>query len=177
MSESQQAFSRPLLTPGEVLQLPSDEALVMVGGMPPYRAKKIMYYLDKRLNSRVNLPPPDDPQAQASELLPREASPWAALPPRPDAAALRGPPPQEEEEAPWAMEAPSPAPMPPGDLKSAGPFAEEACTLEEGLFDASAVAPREEPALRPPASLADREEGLSSGRAPQRMNREVDISL
>ena len=34
---SEQDSPRPLLTPGEVLQFPQDEALVMVGGYPPYR--------------------------------------------------------------------------------------------------------------------------------------------
>ena len=39
-TDSEQEHPRPLLTPGEVGQLPSDEALMFVGGLPPYRAKK-----------------------------------------------------------------------------------------------------------------------------------------
>lgn len=52
---SEQEGPRQLLTQGEVLQLPGDDALVMVGNMPPYRAKKIMFYLDDRFKSRVGL--------------------------------------------------------------------------------------------------------------------------
>jgi len=38
--------SRPLLTPREVMELPDDEALVMVGGGRPIRARKIRYFDD-----------------------------------------------------------------------------------------------------------------------------------
>ena len=54
---SRQESSRPLLTPGEVMQLPSSDALVLVSGMPPIRAKKLRYFEDRRLKARV-LPPP-----------------------------------------------------------------------------------------------------------------------
>src|SRR3546814_17756411 len=54
---SRQATGRPLLTPGEVMQLPVDEELVMVAGHPPLRARKLRYYADRNFTSRV-LPPP-----------------------------------------------------------------------------------------------------------------------
>jgi len=54
---SRQETARPLLTPGEVMQLPPDEAVVMVAGQPPIRAKKLRYYLDANFTRRV-LPPP-----------------------------------------------------------------------------------------------------------------------
>jgi len=54
---SRQETARPLLTPGEVMQLPSDEAVVMVSGKPPIRAKKLRYYRDANFTRRV-LPPP-----------------------------------------------------------------------------------------------------------------------
>src|SRR5690606_22690181 len=54
---SRQETARPLLTPGEVMQLPPDEAVVMVSGQPPIRAKKLRYYLDANFTRRV-LPPP-----------------------------------------------------------------------------------------------------------------------
>jgi type IV secretion system protein VirD4 len=44
---SRQETARPLLTPGEVMQLPPDEALVQVSGVPPIRATKVRYYLDR----------------------------------------------------------------------------------------------------------------------------------
>ena len=68
--ESEQESPRPLLTPGEILQLPGDDALVMIGGLPPYRAKKIMYYQDDRFRERAWLPTPDDAESQRAELLP-----------------------------------------------------------------------------------------------------------
>jgi type IV secretion system protein VirD4 len=54
---SRQETARPLLTPGEVMQLPSDDELVLVSGVPPIRAKKVRYFEDPRLTERV-LPPP-----------------------------------------------------------------------------------------------------------------------
>ncbi|OHC30068.1 MAG: conjugal transfer protein TraG [Pseudomonadales bacterium RIFCSPHIGHO2_02_FULL_60_43] len=55
---SRQETARPLLTPGEVMQLPSDEAVVMVSGLAPIRAKKIRYFADTNFKPRV-LPPPE----------------------------------------------------------------------------------------------------------------------
>jgi hypothetical protein len=47
----------PLLTPGEVMQLPPDEAVVMVSSVAPIKAKKLRYYADANFKRRV-LPPP-----------------------------------------------------------------------------------------------------------------------
>ena len=66
---SEQESARPLLTPGEVLQFPENEALVMVGGNPPYRGLKVKYYQDKRFMSRVKLSRPDSEQLQTNELI------------------------------------------------------------------------------------------------------------
>jgi type IV secretion system protein VirD4 len=54
---SRQETARPLLTPGEIMQLPPDDELVMVSGAPPIRAKKVRYYEDRELAARI-LPPP-----------------------------------------------------------------------------------------------------------------------
>lgn len=54
---SRQETARPLLTPGEVMQLPPDDAVVMVSGHPPIKAKKLRYYLDANFRCRV-LPAP-----------------------------------------------------------------------------------------------------------------------
>src|SRR5690349_9441169 len=54
---SRQETARPLLTPGEVMQLPPDEEVVQVSGAPPIRARKVRYYLDRRLAGRVEPPP------------------------------------------------------------------------------------------------------------------------
>ena len=53
---SRQETARPLLTPGEVMQLPPGDELVLVSGVPPIRAKKARYYEDIRLTERL-LPP------------------------------------------------------------------------------------------------------------------------
>jgi type IV secretion system protein VirD4 len=50
---SRQETARPLLTPGEVMQLPPDDAVVMVSGHPPIQAKKIRYYQDENFKSRT----------------------------------------------------------------------------------------------------------------------------
>ncbi|WP_184717361.1 conjugal transfer protein TraG [Caulobacter sp.] len=54
---SRQETARPLLTPGEVMQLPPDDALVLVSGLAPIRAKKLRYYEDDNFARRVAAPP------------------------------------------------------------------------------------------------------------------------
>ncbi|QFT95056.1 Conjugal transfer protein TraG [Roseovarius sp. THAF9] len=54
---SRQETARPLLTPGEVMQLPPADEIVMVAGISPIRAKKVRYYEDQRFRDRI-LPPP-----------------------------------------------------------------------------------------------------------------------
>src|SRR5271156_922879 len=54
---SRQETARPLLTPGEVMQLPPDDELVLVSGCAPIRAKKARYFEDPEMKARI-LPPP-----------------------------------------------------------------------------------------------------------------------
>jgi type IV secretory pathway TraG/TraD family ATPase VirD4 len=68
VSHSEQEHARPLLMPDEILRLPYDEALLMIGGLPPYRAKKLMYYLDPRFRDRAWLKPPASARSRAAEL-------------------------------------------------------------------------------------------------------------
>ncbi|HAW56118.1 MULTISPECIES: conjugal transfer protein TraG [unclassified Hyphomonas] len=56
MMVSRQETQRPLLTPGEVMQLPASDEIVMVSGAPPVRATKLRYYKDRNFTQRV-LPP------------------------------------------------------------------------------------------------------------------------
>ena len=56
-SVSEQETPRPLLTPGELLQLPQDDALVFVSGVPPIRARKLRYYHDRNFLERYLLAP------------------------------------------------------------------------------------------------------------------------
>jgi type IV secretion system protein VirD4 len=57
MSVAKQDSPRPLLTPGEIMQMPASDELVLVSGSPPLRAKKLRYYEDEVLRSRVLAPP------------------------------------------------------------------------------------------------------------------------
>jgi type IV secretion system protein VirD4 len=50
---SRQETARPLLTPGEVMQLPPADELVLVSGLAPIRAKKLRYYEDRNFIERV----------------------------------------------------------------------------------------------------------------------------
>jgi type IV secretion system protein VirD4 len=54
---SRQETARPLLTPGEVMQLPPDQALVMISGLAPIRASKLRYHEDANFRERVMTPP------------------------------------------------------------------------------------------------------------------------
>ena len=103
---SRQETARPLLTPGEVMQLPPADELVLVSGVHPIRAKKARYYADRQLASRI-LPPPQPaagPDAARTggrrTILPDD---WSGLPlPTPVARAgapIAGTSPDEAEEA------------------------------------------------------------------------------
>ncbi|HSV83732.1 MAG TPA: conjugal transfer protein TraG, partial [Ramlibacter sp.] len=54
---SRQETARPLLTPGEVMQLPPEDEVVMVSGHAPIQAHKIRYYQDANFKRRVLAPP------------------------------------------------------------------------------------------------------------------------
>jgi type IV secretion system protein VirD4 len=54
---SRQETARPLLTPGEVMQLPQGEAIVLVSGLAPVRAQKLRHYEDTNFTARL-LPAP-----------------------------------------------------------------------------------------------------------------------
>ena len=74
---SRQETARPLLTPGEVMQLPLNDELVVVSGCPPIRAQKARYYEDPRFQERV-LPPADPCCVDAS--LKQLDDDWSKLP-------------------------------------------------------------------------------------------------
>ncbi len=82
---SRSETARQLLTPGEIMQLPPSDEIIMVAGTPPIRAKKARYYEDARFKERI-LPPP-------ALVTPKQGRPddWAALPlpPRPETTEAR----------------------------------------------------------------------------------------
>ena len=73
---SRQETARPLLTPGEVMQLPPADELLLVAGVPPVRAKKARYYEDARFRERI-LPPPKPAITKGPAKPP--ADDWSAL--------------------------------------------------------------------------------------------------
>lgn len=74
---SRSETARALLTPGEILQLPQTDEVVLLSGAPPIKAKKARYYADRRLQSRV-LPAPENCGQPADA---RATDDWSALPP------------------------------------------------------------------------------------------------
>ncbi len=71
---SRQETARPLLTQGEVMQLPPTDELVLVSGMAPIRARKLRYYEDSNFRGRIAPPPqlkpgdyPDRPQGRPDD--------------------------------------------------------------------------------------------------------------
>ncbi|MGH6706930.1 MAG: conjugal transfer protein TraG [Sphingomicrobium sp.] len=75
---SRQETSRPLLTPGEVMQLPPGEALVLVSGLAPVRARKIRYFRDLNFKSRVTNAPTLSEQGYA-DAPPARGHDWAGI--------------------------------------------------------------------------------------------------
>jgi len=103
---------RPLLTPGEVMQLPPDDEIVMLAGLSPIRARKVRYFQDPRLIARI-LPPPQlvhDRKNKADDWTARlVAAPVSTAPPsRPDAAALEGEGPEPRTLEP-SLDVPTPS--------------------------------------------------------------------
>jgi type IV secretion system protein VirD4 len=78
---SRSETARQLLTPGEIMQLPPSDEIVMVAGTPPIRAKKARYYEDARFRERLLPPPelkrPDKPRPDDWTSLPVPARPEA----------------------------------------------------------------------------------------------------
>jgi type IV secretion system protein VirD4 len=73
---SRSETARPLMTPGEVMQLPATDEIVMVAGAPPIRAKKARYFEDRRLAERI-LPTPK----QSEQTTIPKPDDWSALAP------------------------------------------------------------------------------------------------
>ncbi len=73
---SRQETARALMTPGEIMQLPPTDEIVMVSGLSPIRAKKARYFTDPRLAERV-LPPPKQDKTTKPSPPPDD---WSELP-------------------------------------------------------------------------------------------------
>lgn len=75
---SRQETARPLLTPGEVMQLPPDESVVMVSGHAPIKARKLRYYADANFKRRV-LSPPVLALGGYADMPPARSDDWSGL--------------------------------------------------------------------------------------------------
>ncbi len=75
---SRQETARPLLTTGEVMQLPPDDELVLIAGMPPIRAKKLRYYEDANFTQRL-APPPALAESTSRDLPKPRGDDWVDL--------------------------------------------------------------------------------------------------
>jgi type IV secretion system protein VirD4 len=75
---SRQETSRPLLTPGEVMQLSPTEAILMVSGVHPIRARKVRYYDDPQFHGRVL-----EPRHTSSSVSAAQSDDWSGSKPIP----------------------------------------------------------------------------------------------
>jgi type IV secretion system protein VirD4 len=91
---SRQETARPLLTPGEVMQLPPDDELVLMSGCAPIRAKKARYFEDPEMQARILPPPaltnPNPPSTNERSLIPSDRD-WADAVVAPDASDTEDP--------------------------------------------------------------------------------------
>jgi type IV secretion system protein VirD4 len=70
---SRSETARPLLTPGEIMQLSPADELVMVSGVSPVRARKARYFDDAALRARVHTAPKHSTKFET-------ADDWSGLP-------------------------------------------------------------------------------------------------
>ena len=71
---SRSETARPLLTPGEIMQLAPTDEIVMVAGTPPIRARKARYFEDHRFQERI-LPPPETTKPSEPQ-----SNEWTSMP-------------------------------------------------------------------------------------------------
>jgi type IV secretion system protein VirD4 len=101
---SRQETSRPLLTPGEIMQLPAADELVMTSGCPPIRARKLRYYEHGEFRARLLPPPETGTRGKAGKLVLQPEKDWTEIVPA------------GEPEAPPS----APPSKPPGDRANSG---------------------------------------------------------
>lgn len=73
---SRQETARALLTPGEVMQLPSNEELILVAGAPPVRAHKLRYFDEPDFRTRL-LPAPVLGNGEYGDRPPARTDDWS----------------------------------------------------------------------------------------------------
>ncbi|WP_417729545.1 conjugal transfer protein TraG [Roseovarius sp.] len=75
---SRQETARALLTPGEIMQLPPDDEIILVSGAAPIRAQKVRYFRNAQLTARIHEPPVVEVSAFVN---PVETDDWSSLQP------------------------------------------------------------------------------------------------
>jgi type IV secretion system protein VirD4 len=85
---SRQETARPLMTQGEVMQLPAADELVMLSGLAPIRAKKLRYYQDRNFTPRL-APPPVLTDGDYADLPDAQSNDWGGTAQGPDARLAR----------------------------------------------------------------------------------------
>ncbi|MCP4336056.1 MAG: IncP-type conjugal transfer protein TraG [Gammaproteobacteria bacterium] len=78
---SEQESPRPLLTLGEVMNIPPDKSVLLTGDVPPHYANRVFFYDDKRFMQRAHhrghdAPPPTTEAELRAEWPPYTPSPW-----------------------------------------------------------------------------------------------------
>ena len=158
---SRQESARALLTPGEIMQLPEHEEIVMAAGIPPIRAAKARYYADARFMARI-LPPPVSEPLDAAR---RPKDDWTTLAP------IAAPP------------LPKPAPETPTDAAADNA---DAASAEGSESDTANAGIRREPDLGeheeivPPAKAPEKEfdfDDNDPGDDAARDRRQIDRSM
>ena len=86
---SRQETARPLLTPGEVMQLPPTDEVVLISGLAPIRARKLRYYQDANFNTRL-CPAPDLAVGCYADRPQTRSNDWGSMARRPDARLVSG---------------------------------------------------------------------------------------
>jgi type IV secretion system protein VirD4 len=121
---SRQETARALLTPGEVMQLPVDEELVLLSGLAPIRARKLRYYADANFAERVSAPPSlvngpyaDRPARRADDWVRQRRRPDKRLEPATDEFAERQDDGLEQQRHPGLTEQPAKESEPAAELK------------------------------------------------------------
>ena len=75
---SRQETARQLITPGEIMQLPANEQLILLSGFAPIKAQKVRYYKDKNFTGRVVNPPKLTPKGPG-DLPPSAPCAWGEV--------------------------------------------------------------------------------------------------
>ena len=97
---SEQESPRPLLTPGEVMNIPPDKSVLLLGDVPPHYANRVFFYNDARFMHRAHhrgheAPPPTTAAERRAELPPYTPSPWESVQPKVSHENISAPPPSE----------------------------------------------------------------------------------